>query len=68
MIKLKVRFDDDFTYGKEEKYTIDCPALEELIYRLWRFNNRQGDIFSLGELLEILIFEGAEVVSKQIGM
>lgn len=67
MINLKIR-STEFTYGKEEKYTIDSPVLEELIYHLWRFNYREGDDFTLGELLEILIFEGAEVISKQIGM
>lgn len=67
MIKFTIKaVENDYTY--EEKFTIDCPELEELTYHLWRFNNRQGDNFTLGELLEILIFEGAEVVSKQIGM
>lgn len=67
MIKLKIQAtENDYTY--KEEIRIDSPALEELIYSLWRFNNRQGDNFTLGELLEILIFEGAELVEKQIGI
>jgi hypothetical protein len=53
--------------GYKENLVIDCPTLEHKINMISKDCYQQdGDLFSLGELLEILISEGAEVVLKQL--
>ena len=73
MIKLTVRTDwqNQNSWGdnnKAENLTIDNCELEETLSLLWHFNYREGDNFTLGELLEILITEGADAISRQIGI
>lgn len=71
MIKLTVRTDWQNSWGdltKAENITIDNYKLEETLSLLWYFNYREGDNFTLGELIEILISEGADTIAKQIGL
>lgn len=71
MIKLTIRTDWQNKWGdasKAENVTIDNCRLEETLSLLWHFNYREGDNFTLGELLEILISEGSEAIAKQIGL
>jgi len=62
MISLKLSGD----LGKDS-ITIDNPGLESDLIFLHRFNYREGDNFTLGELIEILIDEGRTAIKKQIG-
>jgi hypothetical protein len=64
VIKLTITSD---VSGYKEKLVIDCPTLEHKINVISADCYQQdGELYSLGELLEILISEGVEAVIKQL--
>jgi hypothetical protein len=64
MIKLTITSD---VKGYRENLVIDCPTLEHKITLIRTECQQDGESYSLGELLEILISEGAETVINQLG-
>jgi len=48
-----------------EKLVIENHSLESQLLALWSYNYREGDDFTLGELLDVVIAEGIEAIRIQ---